>query len=97
VGTISAGAIDLRIGGFDNTRTAGPVVYTFYDTAGATIASIPADNSADFKAYFGVSGAGGAFLLRAVFPVAGDASRIGSFEVQMTNSAGPATTGRVRF
>ena len=74
------------------------VAYTFYDTAGNALAgTIAVDNSRDFAAFFAGSNAGGNFLLRAVFPVSGDASRIAAFEAQMTNSAGTATTGRVRF
>src|SRR5206468_936862 len=29
----SAGSIDVRIAGFDNTRTAGPLTFTFFDSA----------------------------------------------------------------
>lgn len=97
-GLRTTGSIELDITGYDNTRSAGVVVYTFYDAAGnAIVAGITVDNTADFAAYFAGSNAGGNFLLRAVFPINGDASRIASFEVQLTNSAGTATTGRVKF
>jgi hypothetical protein len=98
-GTRGTGSLELRIAGFDNTRTAGPVTYTFFDTSGAPIppGAITADNSAVFAAYFGTSDAAGAFLLHAVFPVTGDISRIAAFEVQITNSAGTAKSGRQNF
>jgi hypothetical protein len=91
-----AGAIDVRITAFDNTRTAGAVTFTFFDSTGATYA-IPLDYTADFASYFAISDAGGAFLLHSVFPVSGDAAKITEFAVQMTNAAGSATTGRVKF
>jgi len=91
----TAGAIEIRITGFDNTRTAGAVTFTFFDASGAAV-DIRADYTAEFATYFAGSDAGGAFLLRSVFPV-NDASRISEFAVQLTNGAGSATTGRVKF
>jgi hypothetical protein len=94
----SAGSIETDITGYDNTRTAGSVVYTFYDAAGnALTPGIALDNSRDFATYFAGSTVGGNFLLRAVFPVSGDASRIAAFEAQMTNATGTTGTGRVNF
>ncbi len=96
-GTKSSASIDLRVSGFDNTRTAGAIVYTFYDAAGIALPPIPADNTADFARFFAVSDGGGAFLLRSVFPVTGDPSKIAAFEVEFKNSMGSASTGRVSF
>jgi hypothetical protein len=94
----AAGSIEVDITGYDNTRTAGAVVYTFYDAGGIAIApGIAVDDTANFASYFASSTVGGNFLLRAVFPVSGDASRIVSFEATMTNSVGTAGTGRVKF
>ena len=62
--------------GFDNTRSAGPITYTFYDTAGNALAPISVDYTADFASFFAGSDQGGAFALRSVFPVTGDASKI---------------------
>jgi hypothetical protein len=95
--TRTAGAIEVRLTGFDNTRTAGQVVYTFYDAAGNALPAIAVDNRAEFASYFGSSDAGGQFILRSVFPVSGDALSIVEFAAQMSNSAGLAATGRVRF
>jgi hypothetical protein len=92
-----AGTIEVRIAGFDNTRTAGKVEYTFYDSAGLPFAPIAVDNTGEFAQYFAASDAGGAFGLRAVFPVTGDASQIVEMEARMINSAGASVTGRVRF
>jgi hypothetical protein len=91
------GTIEVRIAGFDNTRTAGKVEYTFYDSAGIPFAPIAVDNTGEFAQYFAGSDAGGAFGLRAVFPVTGDASQIVEVEARMANSAGTSVTGRVRF
>jgi hypothetical protein len=97
VATRSAGAIEVRLTGFDNTRTAGTVVYTFYDTVGNALPAISVDNAPEFASYFAESDAGGAFVLRSVFPVSGDASRIAGFAAQMSNSAGTTATGRIGF
>jgi len=95
--TRAAGAIEVRLTGFDNTRTAGQIVYTFYDASGNALPAIAVDNRSDFARYFGESDAGGWFTLRAVFPVGGDANGIAEIAVQMSNSAGLAASGRVRF
>ena len=95
--TRGAGSIELRLTGFDNTRTVGAVVYTFYDAVGNALPALSVDNSADFARFFAESDAGGAFVLRAIFPVTGDAARISEFAVQMTNVAGTAVIGRTRF
>jgi hypothetical protein len=92
------GSIEVDITGYDNTRTVGQVVYTFYDAGGSAIApGIAVDDAANFAAYFAGSGVGGNFLLRTVFPVSGDASRIVAVEAQLTNAAGVAGTGRMKF
>jgi hypothetical protein len=85
--------------GFDNTRTAGPLTFTFFDLAGNAVApgAIRADATASFASYFQSSGLGGVFLLRAVFPVTGDPSQVGAFQAQIGNSAGTAPTARIVF
>jgi hypothetical protein len=95
----SPGSIELRVTGFDNTRTVGALTFTFYDAAGSPVApgAIRADATTDFARYFQTSDLGGIFLLRALFPVTGDASGINAFEVQLTNSAGTARTARTAF
>jgi hypothetical protein len=94
----SAGAIEVDLTGFDNTRTAGPLAFTFYDAAGNVIGpgAIDADGTASFAAYFQTS-AGGTFTLKAVFPVTGDGSQVKAFQAVVSNSAGPATSARTSF
>ena len=97
-GVRSASSIEVDLTGYDNTRTTGQVVYTFYDASGnAVTPGITVDDTANFAAYFATSTVGGNFLLRAVFPVSGDDSRIVSFGAQMTNAAGTTVTGVVKF
>jgi hypothetical protein len=97
-GVRSPGAIEVDLTGFDNTRTAGPLAFTFYDANGNAIGlgAIQADGSASFAQYF-QNAAGGTFALKAVFPVVGDATQIKAFQAVVTNSAGAATTARTSF
>ena len=92
-----ASDLDVTITGYDNTRTAGRFTFTFFDRSGATVqpGAIPVDLTGDFSRYFAISRVGGAFHVRATFPVTGDASQIGGVEVSLANSAGAAATGRV--
>jgi hypothetical protein len=96
-GVRSTGSIEVDLTGFDNTRTAGALAFTFFGVNGNQIAPpIDANGSADFAAYFENS-AGGAFELKALFPVTGDTSQVASFQVTVTNSAGKATTAITSF
>jgi hypothetical protein len=96
-GARSAGLITVTLTGYDNTRSAGQLSFTFYDQAGRTISpAIPADASDIFKRFFADDPAGGGtFLLRAAFPVAGDISTLASVDVKMSNSAGQTSIDRV--
>lgn len=91
--------LDVNITASDNTFTAGPVTFTFFDRAGASIlpGAIVADRGSDFGKYFQGSDIGGLFLLKANFPVNGNAADVDAVEVEMSNSAGTAKSGRVRF
>jgi len=95
----SATAVEIRISGFDNTRSLGPLSFTFYNAAGEPIApgAIRTDDSADFARFFAGSDLGGVFLLRAVFPVTGNAGVIAACEATLSNSAGSAKTPRTPF
>ncbi|MGA3097923.1 MAG: hypothetical protein ABSF25_15825 [Bryobacteraceae bacterium] len=90
------GSIEVQVVGFDNTRSAAALTFTFFDAAGNALApgAIQTDASAAFANYFRSSAAGGAFLLTAVFPVTGDASQVFAFETQIANSAGTAVSAR---
>jgi hypothetical protein len=91
------GAVEVDVAGFDNTRTAGALSFTFFDAAGNPLA-VPgqANGSSTFAAYFQNS-AGGTFMLKAVFPVVGGTGTIASFQATVMNSAGNATTARTNF
>jgi hypothetical protein len=93
------GSITVQVTGFDNTRSAGALTFTFFDAAGNMVApgAIQANASAAFASYFQSSAAGGAFLLTAAFPVTGDASRVAAFTAQIANSAGTAVTPKTGF
>jgi hypothetical protein len=95
----SARGVDVGITGFDNTRTAGALTFTFFDAAGRVVApgAIQADATADFARYFESSNVGGSFQIRAAFPVNGDASQLKSVEAGIGNSAGTTVTGRTPF
>lgn len=90
----SSGSIEIRVTGYDNTRTLAGLNFTFYDTSRNAIASLYSDAAADFAKFFATSDLGGAFLLRAVFPLTGDAAQISFCDVTLTNAAG-ATLYRV--
>jgi hypothetical protein len=94
-----ANGIEVRIGGIDNTRTAGALAFTFFDAAGNALAPgvIRADASTAFSSYFASSAVGGSFLLKAAFPISGDAASIAAFTVEISNSAGLASTARTAF
>jgi hypothetical protein len=57
-GVRSAAALQVRVTGFDNTRTAGPLTFTFFDAAGNAVApgAIRTDATASFASYFQNSG-----------------------------------------
>jgi hypothetical protein len=98
-GVRPAGSIEVRVTGFDNTRTAGILTFTFFDAAGNAVApgAISTDAAPSFASYFQNSGLGGVFLLTAVFPVTGDASQVGAFQAQLTNSVGTVQTAHTTF
>jgi len=92
--------LDVSISGFDNTHSLSQLSFTFYDTSGKAMPQGPIkyDATADFQRYFtSAQAAGGSFLMRASFPVTGDATTIGGVDVQITNSAGATSTQRLTF
>jgi hypothetical protein len=96
--TRSAGSVTVQLDGFDNTRTAAALTFSFFDATGAPIAGpIDADGGPAFQTYFGGSNTGGDFALQAVFPVTGDPARIASFAASIANQAGTTTTARTPF
>jgi hypothetical protein len=96
-GVRSTGTVEVDLTGFDNTRSAGALSFTFFDALGNLIAApVLANGSSAFAAYFQNS-SGGTFELKAIFPVTGDTSQIAAFQATVTNSAGNATTMRTNF
>ncbi|HUI81375.1 MAG TPA: choice-of-anchor D domain-containing protein [Bryobacteraceae bacterium] len=94
----SAGAITVQLDGFDNTRTAGALTFSFFDASGNTLTGpIAVDGGPAFQAYFQDSETGGSFGLQAVFPVTGDPARIAFFTANVANQAGTTTTARTPF
>ncbi len=98
-GVRRAGALDISVIGFDNTRSAGRMSFTFYDAAGRMIqpGAVRTDWTDAFTSYFRGSKVGGSFVLRATFPVTGDASLIGGVEVEVTNAVSTTRTTRLTF
>jgi hypothetical protein len=91
--TKRTGDLDIQVIGFDNTYSAGAMTFTFFDTSGAALppGAIHADFTQDFRAFFTKTQIGSMFQMRVSFPVMGDASGIGSVDLQLTNSAGVKT------
>lgn len=94
-----ASSVEVTINGFDNTRGISLLSFTFFDGSGVAVApgAIRVEVAEAFRRYFAEGGAGGTFLLRAIFPVTGAAERIETVEVELVNAAGTARTGPVSF
>ncbi len=95
---VSTSQIEIRVNGFDNTRSASQMRFTFYNRQGAAIGSpISADVASKFSVFFAATDAGGLFSVQAIFPVTGDTSVIGGVDVELTNSAGTTRAQRLNF
>jgi len=91
--------LEVQFTGFDNARSASQLAFTFFDQSGRAVdpGRIGLDAAAEFRRYFDSSELGGAFALRAVFPVTGDVAQISAVEVEITSSLGTTQPGRIRF
>lgn len=90
--------LDVLVSGFDNTYTAGPMSFTFYDTNGKPIGSpITADFSANFSAFYQGQAGGSTFLMHVMFPVTGSVATVGSVQASLNNAAGSVSTGSLAF
>jgi hypothetical protein len=81
----------ITMTGYDNTYSLGQLGFLFYDTSGKPMTTQPmsVDASSAFKQLFFTNNqAGGAFSLKAMFPVTGKVTDIGSVAFTLTNSAG---------
>src|SRR5579871_377382 len=96
----TSGGLDVELTGFDNTRTASTISFTFRDRSGARLGGGPitVNGTSNFGAFFASSQEGGIFALHAFFPViAGNPDRVNSVEIQMTNSAGVSSGTEANF
>lgn len=91
--------LEIHLSGYDNMRSTSQLAFTFFDRAGRPVP--PGEQRVDvtdsFRRYFETGGAGGAFLLRAVFPTTGNAAEITEAEMEIVNSVGSTRPSRVRF
>lgn len=92
-----ASGVEVQVTGYDTSRSASVLSFTFFDLEGRTVppGAIQADASRAFQQYFEATSYGSMFTLRAVFPVQGDSSRIGAVDVELSNSLGDTRTGHV--
>jgi len=87
----ATGGVLVTVDGYDNTRTASTLSFTFYDTTNHQIGQpILVDATAQFQAYFPTAGTG-LFGLKQAFNVTGNAAAIGSVSVSVTNSQGASS------
>ncbi len=90
--------LEIEITGFDNTREVGSLNFRFFDRAGAPLGGVITTTPADqFRTYFAQSNLGGVFKLRAVFPVTGDATIVGSVLIEIANQVGRTDLQRLSF
>lgn len=89
---------EVVLTGYDTVRSASRIAFTFYLKSGQVAAPgrIEADIGPQFEEYYKTI-SGSAFRLRAHFPVTGTHTELDSVEVEITNSAGKTSTGRLRF
>lgn len=92
-------SVDVEVAGFDNTRTASRLAFTFYDRAGTPLppGAIRADATDEFRRYFANTPMGGLFSMLARFPVMGDVAAIAAVEVEIVNGAGTARSARLKL
>ncbi len=96
--TRAAAGIAVVLAGFDNTRSASKLAFTFFDKDGNPMApAIPVDATDAFRSYFQTAGLGGMFALTASFPVSGGSDRITAVQLDLVNSQGAAHSQRVSF
>ena len=93
----ATGLPEVILTGYDNRRSVSKVAFTWYLKSGQTAAPgrIEADVTSQFRDYFGQN-AGGAFQLRARFPISGSASELDGVDVELTSAQGTVQTGRLK-
>ncbi len=96
--SLASANAQVLLTGYDTARTASKISFTFYLKSGQAAAPgrIDADVRTAFAEYYKTV-SGSTFTLRAHFPVSGTHTELGSVEVEVVNSAGSVSTGRLRF
>ncbi len=97
---ITSGGLNVQFEGFDNTRSASTITFTFRDASGATLGggAIAVNTAAAFQQFFSSSDEGGVFALDAFFPVAsGNSNQVSSVQIQVANAAGTTPTTTLNF
>ena len=91
--------VQIQVNGWDNTRSASQIVFSFFDSSGTAIApgNITVAAATSFAQYFAASAMAGVFGLTAFFPVTGDADDVVAAVVQLTNSAGTVESMQLTF
>jgi len=83
------GYADVLVTGFDNHRSAGNVVFSFFEGQGREFPGVSVEAGSDFGRFFREDvGLGGLFRLRARFPVSGDARLLIGARVRLANTLG---------
>lgn len=93
------GLLEVTLKGFDNTRSATEVAFTFFDRNGQMIqpGEFRLDVADRFRRYFETTTVGGMFSIQAGFEANGATVSIGAAEVEMRNRAGITRTQRLEF
>lgn len=96
--SVASANAEVVLTGYDTVRSASRIAFTFYLKSGQAAAPgrIEADIGSQFADYYKTV-SGSAFRLRAHFPVSGTHTELDSVEVEIANSAGKTSTGRLRF
>ena len=91
--------VQLQINGWDNTRSASQLVFTFFNSSGNAIApgNITVAAASTFQQYFAGSTLAGVFGLHALFPVNGDSNQVVAALVQIINSVGTVESEKITF
>lgn len=98
IATRFADRAELVLTGFDNTFSAGSMVFRFYDSTGQLIGSaISANFIEDFRRFYTDHPGGSTFLVTLRFPLSGDVSKIAGMEGEFTNTAGITRISRLTF
>ncbi|MEP7352197.1 MAG: choice-of-anchor D domain-containing protein [Acidobacteriota bacterium] len=93
----TSGFLFVKLTGFDNTYSTGPLSFAFYNASGSLLQTVPADFSKEFQAYYQGTLTGSLFNASLQFNVNNAADAVASVEVTLTNSAGTTHSGRIPF